>query len=741
MLSIVLRRGVRCLDMENSSTRNGVVTFAGHDARFPRMEKTMPFDVSDDRVSNPSSNPTLNELIDRAVSRRRLLKGGLGALTLAMFGCGSDGESVVVPPATAAPAPERMLGFTAVAASTGDAVVVPPGYVAEPFLPWGEPLTTTAPAWAADASQGWQAQEQQVGDNHDGMHFFGFNAAGNGPGDRSDEGLLAINHEYINPEYFYAPGPDAADWLAPFTFDKVRKGLAGHGVSVVHIRRAANGTWSAVKNSPYNRRITGYTPMTLAGPAAGDAQLQTADDPAGTNVLGTLNNCANGFTPWGTYLTCEENFNGYFGWNGTRTASALENRYGVTAGGFGYRWHTADARFDVAATPNEPNRFGWVVEIDPFAPAGTPVKHTALGRFKHENAELVVAPNGRVVVYMGDDERNEYIYKFVSSGTFDRANPQAPAHRGLLSSGTLYVAKFEAGAATGDNLGTGVWIPLVYGQNGLDASNGFASQADVLIRVRQASDRVGATMMDRPEWIAANPKKAGEAYIALTNNNRRGSTPPSSNKADGTTAAGGARPPVDDANPRAVNNWGHIVRWNEAGGDPTATTFTWDIFLIAGNPVAYTDARRGSANITADNMFNSPDGLGFDSFGRLWIQTDGSFSNTGDFAGMGNNQMLAADPVTGEVRRFLVGPSGCEITGLTFTPDRKTMFCNMQHPGEVSNHPNAPAAYRALPTAERDNWIARNANAFSKWPDGAAAARPRSAVVVVRRADGGVIGG
>jgi secreted PhoX family phosphatase len=705
----------------------------------------MLIDAADDCVSNPSRNASLNDLIDQAVSRRRLLKGGLGALTLALFGCGSDDDVVAAPlpaPVAAPPPAERMLGFAAVAASSADTVVVPAGYVAQSFLPWGEPLTATAPAWAADASQGWQAQEQQIGDNHDGMHFFGFNAAGNGPGDRSDEGLIAINHEYINPEYFYAPGSDATDWLAPFTFDKVRKALAGHGVSVVHIKRAADGSWAAVKNSPYNRRITGYTAMTLAGPAAGDAQLQTADDLAGTQVLGTLNNCANGMTPWSTYLTCEENFNGYFGWNGSRTASALENRYGLAAAGFGYRWHTADARFDLNATPNEPNRFGWVVEIDPFAPASTPVKHTALGRFKHENAELVVAPDGRVVVYMGDDERNEYIYKFVASGKFDRNNPQAPAHRALFADGTLYVAKFEAGAANGDNLGTGTWIPLVYGQNGLDASNGFQSQADVLIRTRQAADRVGATMMDRPEWIAANPKKPGEAFIALTNNNRRGSSAtPSSNRADGTTVAGSARPAVDDANPRAVNNWGHIVRWNEAGGDATATSFTWDIFLVAGNPVAYTDARRGSANITAENMFNSPDGLAFDSFGRLWIETDGSFANTGDFAGMGNNQMLAADPVSGEVRRFLVGPAGCEITGLTFTPDRKTMFCNIQHPGEVGSHPNAPADYLAQPAAARDNWIARNASAFSKWPDGATAARPRSAVVVVRRTDGGVIGG
>jgi secreted PhoX family phosphatase len=523
--------------------------------------------------------------------------------------------------------------------------------------------------------------------------------------------------------------------MAPFTFEKARKALAGHGISIVHVERRPDGGWEQVKASPYNRRIHGNTPIVIQGPAAGHPLMQTAADPSGSVALGTLNNCGNGRTPWGTYLTCEENFNGYFGWNGERTPSALENRYGISAGGFGYRWHTVDARFDVNATPNEPNRHGWIVEVDPFAPGGQAVKRTALGRFKHENAELVVAPNGRVVVYMGCDERNEYIYKFVSSGRFDAANPTSAANRQLLSDGTLYVARFDASATAGDQMGTGQWIPLVQGQNGLTAANGFTSQGDVLIRARQAADRVGATMMDRPEWVAANPKKAGEVFVTLTNNNRRGGTV--SNNADGSTTAGSARPPVDEANPRANNVWGHIVRWNEAGGDGTALAFDWDIFVLAGQP-GITDTRKPSGNITLNNLFNSPDGLAFDSFGRMWIQTDGNFSNTGDFAGNGNNQMLVADPQTKEIRRFLVGPSGCEITGITWTPDRKTMFVNVQHPGEVGSHPNAPAAYLALPSDERDNWLARNPTAFSQWPT--AGVRPRSATVVVRRTDGGVIG-
>jgi uncharacterized protein len=702
----------------------------------------------DDGVSNPSTNPTLTAVVERAMAtqptRRRLLLGGLGAATLPFFaglaGCGGDDDDDPAPVVN-----EQPLGFSAVPTSSADAVLVPAGYVATAFLPWGEPINALAPAWKPDASNGAADQEQQVGDNHDGMWFFGFNAAANAYGDRSDEGLLVVNHEYINPEYLHAPDTDAADWMAPFTFEKARKAQAAHGATVAHVKRAADGSWEHVKSSPYNRRIHGNTPMTLQGPAAGHPLMRTAADPSGSEVLGMLNNCGNGWTPWGTYLTCEENWNGYFGapTSGATIAPGFEDqkaeilagqsRYGISTAGFGYRWHTVDPRFDADVNPNEPHRFGWIVEIDPFAPASKPVKRTAMGRFKHENAELVVAPNGKVVVYMGDDERNEYVYKFVSAGTFDRANPAGAANRTLLEDGTLYVARFDAGATAGDRMGSGVWIPLVFGQNGLTAENGFENQAEVMIKTRQAADRVGATMMDRPEWVAANPKKAGEVYVTMTNNNRRGGT--TSNNPDGSTSAGSARPAVDEANPRANNVWGHIVRWNETGGDGTALTFDWDIFVLAGQP-SVAAPRAPSANVTLDNLFNSPDGLAFDSFGRLWIQTDGNFSNTGDFAGMGNNQMLVGDVQTKEIRRFLVGPSGCEVTGITWTPDRKTMFVNIQHPGEIGNHPNRPT--NGDGSTFSDNQIARNATAFSQWPT--AGARPRSATVVVRRSDGGVVG-
>ncbi|TSE34982.1 hypothetical protein Tchar_01039 [Tepidimonas charontis] len=705
--------------------------------------------IDDDGVSNPSRNLHLQQVVERSLAinpaRRRLMLGGLGAAALPFLsmlsGCLGSGDDSTAESAV----PEQMLGFTAVAASSGDAVVVPAGYVATAFLPWGEPINAQAPAWKPDASNTAADQEQQVGDNHDGIHYFGFNAAGNGPGDRSDEGLLVFNHEYINPEYFYAPDTDAQDWRLPFTLEKARKGQAGHGVTVAHIRRKADGSWEHVKNSPYNRRIHGNTPIAIQGPAAGHPLMKTAADPTGTEVLGTLNNCGNGWTPWGTYLTCEENFNGYFGWNGEHTQTVLEKRYGITQDGFGYLWHTVDSRFDVNANPNEPHRFGWIVEIDPFSPTSKPVKRTALGRFKHENAALSIAPNGKVVVYMGCDERNEYIYKFVSSGTFDAANPYSAANRRLLEEGTLYVARFDAGATPADKMGTGVWIPLLPSTVGVDGralrnNPHFAASSDaevralILIKARQAADAVGATMMDRPEWVAVNPKNPGNVYVTLTNNSRRGGT--TSNSPDGTTTAGSARPPVDEANPRANNVWGHIIRWTEAGNDPTATTFNWDIFVLAGQP-SVVGERAPSSNINANNLFNSPDGLAFDSFGRLWIQTDGSFSNSGDYAGMGNNQMLAADPTTKEIRRFLVGPSGCEVTGVTWTPDRKTMFVNIQHPGELGSHPNRPKNPDG--STFSDNQIARNPTAFSQWPN--AGQRPRSATVVVRRLDGGVIGG
>jgi secreted PhoX family phosphatase len=425
--------------------------------------------------------------------------------------------------------------------------------------------------------------------------------------------------------------------------------------------------------------------MRIVGPAAGHDLLRTAADPTGTQALGTLNNCGSGKTPWGTYLTCEENFNGYFGATAapdlTDRVAGGYARYGIGPEGWGYDYHKWDARFDTAQNPHEPHRAGWVVEIDPADPESTPVKHTGLGRFKHENAEVVLAPGGRVVAYMGDDERGEFLYRFVSDGTYVPGGPT----EGLLDAGTLYVAKFHED-------GTGAWLALT------PETTGMANLAEVLIFARQAGSAVGATTMDRPEWISANPH-APEVYCCLTNNKNRGVQP----------NAGGDETPVGGPNPREANNYGQIVRWRPEGGDHAADGFTWDLYVMAGNPEVHAGTPgAGSDNITSGNMFNSPDGMAFDSAGIVWIQTDGKDSNEGEFAGMGNNQMLAGDPVTGEIARFLTGPKGSEVTGLCWSADRRAMFVGIQHP-------DAP------------------------FPDGEGRL-PRSSIVVVTRRDGGLVG-
>ena len=411
--------------------------------------------------------------------------------------------------------------------------------------------------------------------------------------------------------------------------------------------------------------------------------------------------------------------------NAFKCAAAGHRRAGRPSG-FGYRWHVADERFDLVSNRNEPNRFGWVVEIDPWNPTSTPVKRTALGRFKHESAGVVVGEDKTVAVYMGDDERNEYVYKFVCAKKFNPKNPAA--NRDLLDSGTLYVARFGAD-------GRGAWLPLVWNQNGLTPENGFADQGEVLIKVRQAADRVGATMMDRPEWVAIHPSTR-EVYLTLTNNNRRGSIPPSANSPTGTTAAASARPVVDAANPRPDNDFGHILRWREDGGDVAAASFEWDVFVQCGDkattktlPANYNPAGHDGylGNIVGDD-YGAPDGLWFDRDGRLWIQTDQAGDAQGDWVNIGGNVMMCVDPSSGETRRFLTGPKHCEVTGVVTTPDGRTMFVGIQHPGE--------------------DWSATFTD-NSTWPDSGVngpttaegrASKPRSGVVVITKNDGGVIG-
>ncbi|GAB7528036.1 PhoX family phosphatase [Pseudomonas sp. 3A(2025)] len=615
------------------------------------------------------------------LSRRSFI--GAGALCGAALFLGGDLLSRTALATGVSEANRTLLGFDGIATATADSISLPPGYRASVLISWGQPLHANGPAFDASGQGSAEAQEVQFGDNNDGMSLFPM------PG-HPDRALLAINNEYTNYRYLYAHGQ------APQSAEEVRKALAAEGVSVIEIARK-NGQWQFVQGSSFNRRIHGNTPITLSGPAAGHDWLKTAADSSGRHALGTFQNCANGKTPWGTYLTCEENFTDCFGSSDPQQAfDAGLKRYGVVAASKEIGWHPFDPRFDVAKNPNEVNRHGWVVEIDPFDPKSTPVKRTALGRFKHENAALAQTKGGRAVVYMGDDERGEFIYKFISRDKIDPANPKA--NRNLLDHGTLYVAQFDAGDNNPDRpKGKGRWVELTHGKNGLDAAAGFNNQAEVLIHARLAASVVKATRMDRPEWIVVSPKD-GQVYCTLTNNSKRGD--------DGQ--------PVGGPNPRAKNQYGQILRWREADDNASAMEFDWDLFVVAGNPTVHPGTpQAGSANINPQNLFNSPDGLSFDAAGRLWIQTDGDSSNTGDFAGMGNNQMLCADPHSGEIRRFLVGPVGCEVTGISFAPDYKTMFVGIQHPGE---------------------------NGGSTFPEHQPGGKPRSSVMVITREDGGIIG-
>jgi hypothetical protein len=699
--------------------------------------------------SNDSGNESIGTLIERRlVSRRGFLKSSVGATLGAAAAAVTGGgliDAMTNPAqanslAGASPSPAGGIGFAALRPNkflqaADDAVRVPQGYSARVLVAWGDSITP-APHWNPASAMTEEVQLRSFGAHTDGMHYFPY------PGGQGDErGLLVANNEYCDPALVNAISPAASYRSVPVTLPMVRSQQAAHGVSIVEIEKGSGNRWQVNRRSPFNRRITGNTPCEISGPAAGHELLRTAADPSGRRVLGTLNNCAHGYTPWGTYLTCEENWNGYFS-NETGDVEGVEDidrkfdiirgqsRYGVVKGGFGYRWHETDQRFRADLHPNEPNRFGWVVEIDPWNPRSTPIKRTALGRFKHENAMVVVGDDNRVAFYMGDDERNEYLYKFVCAKAL---NPAGRAtDRDMLDEGTLYVAKFNAN-------GTGEWRPLVHGLNGLTAANGFSDQGEVLVKTRQAADRLGATMMDRPEWIAAHPRTR-EVYMTLTNNSRRGNSPATSNKVDGTSNAGSSNPPVDAANPRPDNDYGHIIRWREHHGDVAATTFDWDIFAKCGDKLVGSTTKRLSASYAASGHdgyigdingddYGAPDGLWFDAQGRLWIQTDQQGDARGDWVNIGGNAMMCADPRTGETRRFLTSPKNCEVTGVITTPDGRTMFVGIQHPGE--------------------DWT----NAFtdnSTWPDSgrngpttassAGPAKPRSGIVVITKDDGGIIG-
>jgi uncharacterized protein len=634
---------------------------------------------TDDIGSNPTANPHILEIIDTTVNRRGFISGTIDVAAAGFIGGGLLASAGAYAQGSAS----WKLGFAEIAPSSEDTVRVPPGYTWHVLAPWGEPLLPGAPAFAEDASNTADEQALQVGFNHDGMHYFPLQPFGD------SYGLLVLNHEYTDANQIYSAAQGATITPDDAGREKVEKALAGHGVSVIAIQRQSDGSWAIVPGDYRNRRITGTTPMAFSGPVdPSHPLLQSTVTPV---PLGTLNNCAHGVTPWGTYLTCEENWNGYFGTDDpTWVRAPIEARYGVTAWGFGYEWHKAEPRFDVAQNRNELNHFGWVVEVDPFDPGSVPVKRSALGRFKHEGATCTES-KGRVVVYSGDDENGEYLYKFVGNAPWRQllARRQSP-----LDHGTLYVAKFR-------DDGTGEWLPLVHGVGPLTSQSGWLDQADVLIRTRVAADAVGATRLHRPEWVAVDPHSR-EVYVTLTNGAGNGS------------AVNSGRDP---------NPYGHIIRFAESM--TSDTEFAWDVFLLAGDPI-YDPAIPAEQTI-----FGSPDGIWVDQDGIVWIQTDisNSVQNRSDrgYGNIGNNAMLAANPRTGEVKRFLTGPRGCEITGVIMTPDRRTMFVNVQHPGESTAFWNnlAGAPSTANPTA------------VSTWPFGR---RPRPATVVIQKLDGGRIG-
>lgn len=628
----------------------------------PSSTHDLSFDEYDEVINPRPEETDFDTIVEVAIARRGFLSGVLtfSAGTFVM------GTSALVNTAEAA---TDRFGFTAVAANTDDTLTVPEGYTWDMLVKWGDPLWSKGTEFDEATRGTGESQALAFGDNNDGMSVFVIDG----------REILVANNEYTNRDIIYGN----RDSKLPETPDDVAKGKAAHGVSVVEIKQN-DKIWEIVKDSPFNRRITADTPMELTGPATGHDMLKTAADPTGTTSLGTWNNCGNGETPWGTYLACEENFNGYF--SASDANMELPEpfvRYGISHEDWGYNWAMADERFDIAKHPNEPNRAGYVVEIDPSDPASTPKKRTALGRFKHENADVIMAPDGKIVVYMGDDERGEFLYRYVSNGYY----AEGADTDDLLNDGVLYAAKFRDDQR-------GEWLALTPETTGM-------TLAEICIHTRHAASKVKATTMDRPEWVTHNPTRV-EAYVALTNNKNRGVKP---NK-------GGDATPVGGPNPRKENHYGQIVRWVPDNQDHTSDTFSWDIFALAGNPDVHDDIYAGSENINAGNMFNSPDGISFDRKGLLWIQTDGKYSNEDDFAGMGNNQMLAGDPVTGEIRRFMVGPNECEVTGITWSADHKTMFVGIQHPGEKGN---------------------------SHFPHGGGSV-PRSGIVAVTREDGQPIG-
>lgn len=721
------------------------------------MTDLTPYHENQELDNNTSNNTHFRDILEQRISRRSLITktaSGAAALALAssLVGCNDDDDNNSTP-TTTVKKPEKFT-FNPVAKNLNDIVTVPAGYEANVLYALGDPLMQTIPDWDDNNVPSGVSFTARSGDCHDGMSYFGLNSnSSKYDAKASNRGLLVMNHEYINQTFLHPKGATKVNGRRPE--DEVIREVNAHGVSVIELKKdATTQKVEIVKSSPFNRRITASTVMDFAGTVAGSDLVKTKYSSSAKQTRGTHNNCGNGYTPWGTYLTTEENFIGYFvrnkGDDAKRSAAEIIalNRYGLKDGASSrYGWETAIGaiesqdlydRWNASITAdsadkdyrNGANTFGWIVEIDPFDSRSNPVKRTSLGRFAHEDcrsSRLIEGEN--LAFYMGDDSRGEYIYKFVSDAKWDAKDVNGGYRAGdkYMNSGKLYVAQFN-------NDGTGKWIELAYGKNGLNDSNTvypFRSQADVTTFARLAGDSVKATKMDRPEWVAVNPEN-GEVYVTLTNNSNRG-----------TAHA------LDAANPRNYsdpeggkgNVNGHIIRFHEKDNKTTAESFTWDIYLFGAEAKMASNINLSGLN--DNNDLSSPDGMWFDPRGVLWIQTDdGAYTDTT------NCMMLAALPgkvgdgakaitsagqetivgkqVTDEnLRRFLTGPKQCEITGVTMTPDYKAIFINVQHPGEDSSSFDKPSS----------NWPASQKDPSNK------TARPRSATVVITRKDGGVIAG
>lgn len=656
------------------------------------------YESSDDIGRNPSANPTMGDVIAERLSRRDLMRGALAVAAI-----GATVSPLALMAATEAKAATIAFSFDEVEAGIDVNHHVAKGYKAEVLLRWGDPLFADSPAFDP-MNQTAAAQKKQFGYNNDYVGLIPMPGAANA----NDHGLLVVNHEYTNEELMF-PGivtlvEETKDGkttvkakVADADAKRVGIEMAAHGNTIVEVKKV-DGRWTVVRDSKFNRRIDAETPMMLTGPVAGHDRAKTSADATGRAVLGTLNNCAGGITAWGTYLTAEENTHGYFTGKLADGHAETANHKRMGVPGNSYQWGRFHDRFDVSKEPNEPNRFGYIVEIDPYDPTSTPKKRTALGRFKHEGAESIVNKDGRVVFYTGDDERFDYVYKFVTKGTFnptDRA-----ANMDLLDEGTLYVAKF-------DTNGMVTWMPLTHGEGPLTAANGFASQADVLIEARKAGDLLGATKMDRPEDV--QPGKDGNVFVMLTNNTRR--------KAD----------QVDAANPRATNAFGHIIEITYDGADHAATTAKWDILLKCGDPAVAEVGATFSTATTKNGWFGMPDNCEIDADGRLWVSTDGNGpKETGRTDGV-----WAVDtkgPARGTSKLFYRCPVGAELCGPFMTADMASFFVAIQHPADEG--PNF-AGFNRPSTFEDPS---------TRWPDFAAGMPPRPSVVVITKDTAGKIG-